>query len=48
MPKECSFFMWVRAYSASLIKQSLQIDALVDPVATSVDHMTAHSYISKA
>ena len=33
---------------ANLITQSLQIDEFVDLLATTVDDMTAHSYMSKA
>ena len=40
--------MWVGTNRANLITQPLQGDAFVDPIATIVGHMTAHSYISKA
>ena len=39
--------MWVGADRANLIAQTHQVDVFVDPLATTVDHITAHSYISK-
>ena len=38
--------MRVRTDRANLITQSLQVDEFVDLLATAVDDMTAHSYIS--
>ena len=38
--------MWVRTDRANLITQSLQVDEFADLLATTVDDMTAHSYIS--
>ena len=40
--------MWVGTDRANLIRQSLQVDAFVGPLATIVGQMTAHSYITKA
>ena len=40
--------MWMGIERANLITQSFQADAFVDPLATTVDNMTALSYISKA
>ena len=37
--------MWVGTDRANLITQSLQVDVFVDPLATIVGQMTAHSYI---
>ena len=36
------------ADSANLIVQSLQVDVFFDPLATTVDYITAHRYVSKA
>ena len=40
--------MWVGTDTANLIRQSLQVDAFIDPLAMIIGHMAAHSYISKA
>ena len=43
---QINFSMRVRTDRANLITQSLQVDEFVDLLATAVDDMTAHSYIS--
>ena len=45
---ETNFSIWVGTDRANLITQSLQVDEFVDLLATTVDDMTGHSYISKA
>ena len=45
---EINFSMWVGTDRANLISQSLQVNEFIDHLATTIDDMTIHSFVSKS